>query len=382
MQHRYDVIVIGLGAMGSAAAYHLAAGAARGRRQRVLGLDAFGRGHKRGSSHGTSRIIREAYYESPEYVPLVQRAYTLWRELEAASGRRLLTITGGLNIGAPESEFVRGSRASAIAHALPYEELTPAEVAARFPGFRLPESLMAIYEPHAGWLQPEECVFAHLDLAARHGATIRHDEPARRWRADGDGVQVETDAGVYAADRLVITAGPWTSEVLASLGLPLAVVRIVNAHFAPAVPERFAPDRCPVYLLDVPEGNYYGFPALPGEGLKIGRHETGEPCTPATIRRTVDDAEVAMLRRVLDTYLPGAAGDVRHTLTCMYTNTPDRHFILDHHPQYANVVYGCGFSGHGFKFASVIGEIMADLATQGTTHHDIAFLAASRFGVR
>jgi sarcosine oxidase len=370
----FDVIVLGLGAMGSATAYHLARNG-----HRVLGLDANARGHKNGSSHGTTRIIREAYFEAPEYVPLVQRAYALWRELEAESGRDLLMITGGLNIGTPESEFVSGARMSAQLHHLPYEELSNTEVAARFPGFRLPEGIVAIYEPNAGILDPEGCVFAHLDLAVRHGATIHHDEPARRWSAEGDGVRVETDRGTYTAARLVITAGPWASAVLADLGLPLRVQRIVNVHFAPTESELFVPERCPVYLMQVPEGDYYGFPALPGEGVKIGRHDIGEVCTPETIRRDIDPEEIAMLRDVLDRYLPGAAGEVLRTLTCMYTNTPDRHFVLDRHPMHDTVVYGCGFSGHGFKFASAIGEVMADLAMDGATRHDIAFLSAARF---
>jgi sarcosine oxidase len=374
MSAEFDVIVLGLGAMGSAAAYHLAR-----RGHRVLGLDANARGHTNGSSHGTTRIIREAYFEAPEYVPLVQRAYALWRDLEAESGRHLLTITGGLNIGTPESEFVGGARMSARLHHLPYEELSPVEVAGRFPGFRLPEGIVAIYEPNAGILDPEACVFAHLGLAARHGAAIHHNEPARRWSAAGDGVRVETDRAVYTAARLVITAGPWAGEVLADLGLPLRVQRIVNVHFAPTQPDLFAPERCPVYLMQVPEGDYYGFPALPGEGVKIGRHDIGEVCTPGTIRRDIDPEEIAMLRDVLDRYLPGAAGEVLRTLTCMYTNTPDRHFVLDRHPVHGSVVYGCGFSGHGFKFASAIGEVMAELAMDGTTRHDIAFLAAERF---
>lgn len=374
LETAFDVIVIGLGAMGSATAYHAARRGAR-----VLGLDAYPRGHKNGSSHGTTRIIREAYFEAPEYVPLVQRAYTLWRELEAESGRNLLTITGGLNIGAPDSAFVAGARMSAHLHHLPYEELSNRAGAERFPGFRLPEEMVAIYEQTAGILDPEACVFAHLDLATRHGAAIHHSEPVRRWSADGDGVRVETEHGVYTGARLVITAGPWTSEVLRDIGLPLRVQRIVNVHFAPTAPELFVPERCPIYLMQVPEGDYYGFPALPGEGVKIGRHEIGEVCTPETIRRDVDPDEIAMLRAVLDRYLPGAAGDVLWTLTCMYTNTPDRHFILDRHPVHDNVVYGCGFSGHGFKFASVIGEVMADLALGSTTRHDIGFLSAARF---
>jgi sarcosine oxidase len=215
-------------------------------------------------------------------------------------------------------------------------------------------------------------------VAARHGADLHHEEPVTRWSADGDGVRVETAQGSYQAGRLVIAAGPWTSEVLADLGLPLEVERIVNAHFEPSRPELFGPDACPIYLLDVPEGNYYGFPSLPEQGLKFGRHK-GESCTPRTIRRVVGDDEVALLRNVLDRYLPGASGTLQWTITCMYTNTPDRHFIIDRHPRYPAVVYACGFSGHGFKFASVIGEVLADLATEGATRHDVGFLSAQRF---
>ncbi|HET8630126.1 MAG TPA: N-methyl-L-tryptophan oxidase [Thermomicrobiales bacterium] len=374
MESTYDAIVLGLGAMGSAAVYHLAR---RGRR--VLGLDAQPRGHALGSSHGRSRIIREAYFEAPEYVPLVRRAYDLWRALEAESGRHLLTVVGGLNIGRPESETVAGALASARQHDLPYEELTPAAVAARFPGFRLAGDLVAVYEPNAGFLDPEACVGTHLDLAARHGAVLRHGEAALRWAADGAGVRVETADATYTADCLVIAAGPWAGEVLAGLDLPLEVWRIVNVHFAPAAPERFAPERCPIYIFEVPEGQYYGFPALPGQGLKFGRHDAGEVCTPHTIRRDVDATEVDALRAVLDRYLPGAAGPVLWTLTCMYTNTPDRHFVLDRHPAHPQVVYGCGFSGHGFKFASAIGEVLADLALDGATRHPIGFLGAGRF---
>ncbi|HWE62966.1 MAG TPA: N-methyl-L-tryptophan oxidase [Chloroflexota bacterium] len=370
----YDVIVLGLGAMGSAAAAHLAR---RGRR--VLGLDAYARGHANGSSHGRSRIIREAYYEAPEYVPLVQRAYALWRALEEETGRDLLTITGGLNLGRPAGELVRGAVHSAQVHGLPYEQLTAAEVTGRFPGFRVPETMVAVYEPHAGFLQPEQCVAAHLDVALRHGAELQHETPVVHWSANGDGVRVETARDSYQAARLVITAGPWASEHLANLGLPLQVERIVNVHFEPTRPDLFARERCPIYIWEAPEGSYYGFPALPDQGLKFGRHEGGEICTPQTIRRTVDEGEVAALRRVLDTYMPGAAGAVKWTLTCMYTNTPDRHFILDSHPAYPQVVYGCGFSGHGFKFSSAIGEVLADLALAGTTRHDIGFLSARRF---
>ncbi len=370
----YDAIVLGLGGMGSATAYHLAR---RGRR--VLGLDAHPRGHSQGSSHGRTRIIRQAYFEASEYVPLVKRAYALWCELEAESGESLLTITGGLNLGSPDGAHVQGTLASARLHGLQCEYLTAADVRRRFPGFRPAEDLVGVLEPNAGYLRPEACVGAHLDLAARHGAELHHAEPARAVAPDGEGVRVQTDSATYIADRLVITAGPWAGEVLGDAAPPLEVRRQVNVHFEPTRPELFAPDRCPVYIWELPEGIYFGFPALPGEGLKFGRHDVGEVCTPHTVRREVEAEEIEALRPVLDRYMPGASGEVSSTLTCLYTLTPDRHFVLDRHPTRPQIAYGCGFSGHGFKFASVIGEILTGLALEGHTDHPIGFLSAARF---
>ena len=370
----WDVIVVGLGAMGSATTAMLARQGAR-----VLGLEAFEPLHTRGSSHGRSRIIREAYFESPEYVPLVRRAYELWRELEEISGRRLLRITGGLNIGRPESAFVSGALESARRHGIPHEVLDAASAARRFPALRLPEDFVAVYESNAGVLDPEACIEAFQSVARGRGAVLRFNEPARHWAVEGSSVVVESDGGIERADRLVLTPGPWAPEVLSGLPVPLEVQRVVNVHFAPSQPAHFEADRLPVYLLDVPEGDYYGFPALPGQGIKFGRHDAGEACTPETIRREVSGEEVASLQAVLNRYLPGAADRVLWTLTCMYTMTPDAHFVIDRHPEWPQVVIGCGFSGHGFKFASVVGEILADLALEGRTRHPIDFLSLRRF---
>jgi sarcosine oxidase len=373
----WDVIVVGLGAMGSATVAMLARRGAR-----VLGLEAFEALHTRGSSHGRSRIIREAYFESPEYVPLVRRAYEVWRELEEISGRQLLRITGGLNVGRPESAFVSGALESARRHGIPHEVLDAAAAARRFPALRLPEDFVAIYEPNAGVLDPEACIEAFQSVARGAGAVLRFNEPARRWAVERDSVVVETDTGIERADRLVLTPGPWAPQVLVGLTVPLEVQRVVNVHFTPDDAARFEADRLPVYLLDVPEGDYYGFPALPGQGIKFGRHDAGEPCTPETIRREVSREEVAALQAVLNRYLPGAASRVLWTLTCMYTMTPDAHFVIDRHPEWPQVVIGCGFSGHGFKFASVVGETLADLALEGSTRHPIGFLSLRRFGGR
>jgi sarcosine oxidase len=370
----YDSIVIGLGGMGSAAAAHLARRGAR-----VLGIDQFERCHDRGSSHGQSRIIRESYYEAPEYVPLLFRAYELWRELEQESGQALLTITGGLNMGTPTCEFVAGALASARQHGLAHEYLTATEINARFPAYRVPENIVAVYEPNAGILQPEACVVAHLDLAARHGAELTHGVPVRRWHKYGAAYRVETDRAVYTAESVVVTAGPWASSLLSDLGLPLEVWRVVNAHFQMDRAGDFDVGRCPVYLWQVPEGDYYGFPALPGQGVKFGRHDLADVTTADTIRRSIDDSEVEALRSVLNAYMPGAGGALIKSLTCMYTITPDRHFVIDRHPEHDRVAIGCGFSGHGYKFASVVGELLADLALDGRTRHSIDFLSARRF---
>ncbi|HYP18673.1 MAG TPA: N-methyl-L-tryptophan oxidase [Chloroflexia bacterium] len=371
----YDLIVIGLGAMGSATAYHAAS-----RGHRVLGLDAYQRNHANGSSHGRSRIIRESYAEGPEYVPLVQRAYKLWRDLEEESSRSLLTIIGGVYIGSPDTEIVRGVLRSAETHGLACDYLSAAELMSRFPGFRVPEDMVAVYEANGGVLDAEACVGVHLDLAARHGAELRYGEPVLRWAADGSGVRVETAAGSYTGERLVIAAGPWIGGLLADLPLPLAVWRVYNTFFEPTRPE-FEVGRCPFYLLEVPEGTYYGLPSLPGQGLKAGRHDAGEVSTPQNVRRTVEVSEVEAIRSVLERYMPGAAGALKATTTCVYTVTPDADFVIDRHPEHPQVVYASPCSGHGFKFSSAIGEVLCDLALEGTSAFDVAVFSAERFGI-
>lgn len=374
-QKRFDVIVVGLGAMGSAASYHLAR-----KGFSVLGLDGFQPGHDRGSFHGQSRIIRKAYLEGSGYVPLVLRAYDLWHELEAETGEDLLTITGGLMVGAPESSAVTGALESARTHGLPHELLTATEIRSRFPGLQPPDDLAAVYESDAGSLNPEACVSAHLRGAFARGATLQFGERVHDWSFDGDGVRVVTDQGTYVGDRLVLTPGAWAPQLLAGLGLPLEVWRTFVVHFSPLDAAAYAPPTCPVYIWEVPEGVYYGFPALPGQGVKVGRHDTGEVTTADTVRREITDEDITMIRTFVERYMPGAAGPVDRAVTCMYTNTPDRHFLIDVHPESDRVVYACGFSGHGFKFSSAVGEAVAELATSGRSDIDVTFLSSSRFG--
>ncbi|HUP27786.1 MAG TPA: FAD-dependent oxidoreductase, partial [Chloroflexia bacterium] len=249
--------------------------------------------------------------------------------------------------------------------------------ASRFPGFRVPESMVGVYEENGGVLDADACIGAHLDMALRHGADLRHNEPALGWTADGAGVTVKTAQGSYSASALIVAVGPWTPGILPDLALPLTVWRVANAFFEPSRPE-FQVGRCPFYLLEVPEGTYYGLPELPGQGLKAGRHDTGEACTPETARREVSAAEVEDLKRVLDVYMPGAGGKLKGTLTCLYTMTPDEDFIIDRHPQHRQVVYASACSGHGFKFSSAIGEVLSGMALSDYAGYGRGVFEASR----
>lgn len=372
---RFDAIVLGLGAMGSAAAYHLAR---RGRR--VLGLEQFTAAHDRGSSHGRSRIIREAYFEHPDYVPLIQRAYELWEVLQREGGSRLFLPTGGIMIGPEDGILVRGALASARTHALPHDLLEGREIHRRYPAFTVEDGTVAVWEPRAGVLFPEPCVLAHLRGATRSGAALHMEERVLTWQARDGHVEVRTDRATYTGDHLVVTAGPWAGTALADLGLPLAVERNVMYWFQPPDPTPFLPDRLPVYIYEYQRDAFiYGFPQLRRDGVKVAHHHSGELCTPETIRREVAPEEVARMRGILARTLPRLGGDLLATATCMYTNTPDGHFIIDRHPHHPEVTIACGFSGHGFKFASVVGEVLAELADDGHTRHPIALFRLGRF---
>jgi sarcosine oxidase len=375
-QH-FDVVVVGLGGMGSAAAAHLAR---RGRR--VLGLEQFGAAHDRGSSHGDSRIYRQAYFEHPDYVPLLLRAFDLWHDLRAETGVELLTVTGGLMIGPPQSRTVAGSRASAEQWGLDHDVLDAAEVHARFPAFTPAPDEIALYEDNAGFVRPEATVTAHLGLAADAGADLRFGQTVVGWTATGDGVDVTTTDDTFRADRLILSAGAWAARVVADLGMPLEVERHVQMWFRPLPGSGpFEGPRFPIYILDSPEGQQaYGFPQAgpASEGVKAAFFRNGTPADPDHLRRTVDPAEAVPLRAFLSIRLPGLPGDLVRAVPCMYTITPDEHFVLGLHPAHPNVAVAAGFSGHGFKFVPVIGEILADLAGSGGTPYDIGLFDPDR----
>lgn len=366
----YNAIVVGLGAMGSATLYHLAQ-----RGWRVLGLEQFAPGHKRGSSHGDSRIIRETYFEHPLYVPLVQRAHELWRELEERSGSSLMTITGGIMIGPPAGSVVPGTLRSAAEHGLPYEVLTPVEVRERFPAFRLAEGLVAVFDPRGGFLDPEACNRAHITVARDAGAEARFDEPALDWIPDGSGVRVTTASDTYTADHMVLTGGAWNSELLPDLVLPLTIERQAVFWLEPELDASdYDPARFPIYAYEYRPGSIcYGFPRLP-RGVKASVMHDGETVLyPDEVDRTVAESEVNPLRVALRPILPALSeAPVRESDVCLFTNTPDHDFIIDFHPLCPQVLISSPCSGHGFKFSSAIGEIQAELLTMGKTKFDLS----------
>ncbi len=371
----FDVIILGLGAMGSAAAYHFAK-----RGLRVLGLDRFAPPHSLGSSHGESRIIREAYYEHPLYVPLVQRAYELWAELEQQTRQQLFLQTGGLMIGPENGSLVAGALLSARTHQLAHELLAAREIRRRYPAFHLPEEMAAVWEPRAGVLFPEKCIAAHLHMAQRHGAQLHGEETAQAWQKEGSAILVTTNKGKYAARKLVVSAGAWLPEFMHELALPLHCTRQPLFWFAPrAHAECFSSQNFPIYILEhEPQRYFYGFPNL-GAGCKAAIHHEGEATEAEHVRREVGTNEVLSLRRLLESFIPNANGALLKTAVCMYTNTPDAHFLLDFHPHDHDVLIVSPCSGHGFKFSSAIGELIAELLMHGETRFDLAPFRLRRF---
>jgi sarcosine oxidase len=373
---RYDAIVLGIGGMGSAAAWHLAK---RGRR--VLGLEQFSIPHELGSSHGVTRIIRLAYSEHPAYVPLLRRAYELWREMEQRAGERLLFVTGGLDIGSAASETIGGSLRSCREHGLAHEELDAGKVARRFPGYRLPRELMAVYQPDGGFVLPERSIVVHTAAAREMGAEIHEQEPALEWRPEGAGVAVRSGRDTYHADRLVITAGPWASKCVPLLERLAIPERQVLIWTRPLRAERFEVSAFPIFNMETERGRYYGFPVYGVPGFKLGKyHHRRERTDPDRVDREFHPEDEEVLREALVRYFPDANGETLAMKTCLFTNSPDEHFILDRHPEFPQVAIAAGFSGHGFKFAPVIGEIMADFALEGgCAHWDLGLFGLKRF---
>lgn len=375
--NRFNTIVIGVGTMGSAACYYLAR-----RGQRVLGLERFDIPHDMGAHHGFTRIIRLPYYEHPSYVMLLKRSYELWRDIQGRYGQQLLYTNGSLDIGPADSWVFKGALRSAMEYELEHKVLTGLELAQRFPGYQLPHDIMALYQPEGGFLVPEQCVLGYVFESMKYGAEIHGREPVLHWEPlpRGEGVSVHTERAVYEADSLVITAGAWNDSMLGFLRGLAVPERQALGWFQPLRPEYFTHDTFPVFNLLVDEGRYYGFPVHGIPGFKIGKyHHLEERGSADELSREVTPRDEEILRECVARYFPMAAGPLMTLKACLFTNAPDGHFLIDLHPDYPQVSYASACSGHGFKFGSVIGEILADLAQYRQTRHNIELFTHDRF---
>ncbi|MBL8830380.1 MAG: N-methyl-L-tryptophan oxidase [Planctomycetaceae bacterium] len=374
--HHYDCIVLGVGAVGSGALWHLAR-----RGLRVLGLDRFPPGHDRGSSHGATRMIRQAYFEHPDYVPLVLRAYDQWRELERAATRSLYVETGLVQIGPPDGEVVPGVLASAASHGLDVEALSPADLAKRFPTFRVPSGMTGVFERRAGFLRVEDSIVTLVQQALSAGAQLHCGESVVSWTTEGHSVVVRTDHDTYHAGHLIIAAGAWSAQVLNSLGLPLVVRRKPQYWYHTTADHTRLEHGCPAWLYETGDGIFYGFPQIDSRGMKLAEHSGGSPVAdPLRVDRQIDRADQARVERFVAEHLTGVSATLGHHAVCMYTISPDHHFYVDRHPEHDHVAFAAGLSGHGFKFAPVLGEAVVELALEGRSTLPVGFLATSRPG--
>lgn len=369
----WDVIVVGLGGVGSAAACHLAMSG-----NRVLGIDQFAPTHDRGSSHGKTRVIRQAYFEDPAYVPLLKRAYALWDELEQIAGERLFYRTGLVELGPTNGVVIPGVLRSAREHDLEVEELSVAELTRRWPGIGGHQDWQVVIERNAGFLRVEACVQAHLRTAHQYGASCLHGAKVDGWEVDGEGVSVFIDQSVERADRLVLAGGPWSSQLMSQLGLKLQVLRKHQYWFDPKVAGFELDDGFPCFFHETPEGYFYGFPSIDGSGVKVARHSGGTPVDQPSEGHADDPHDRTMVDRFVAEFLPGVGEKLVDQAGCYYTVTADEHFVIDRHPEHPQVTIVAGLSGHGFKFTSVLGEIAAQLSSDQATAHEIELFAIDR----
>jgi sarcosine oxidase len=370
-----EVLVAGVGGCGASALYQLAR-----RGVRAIGIDRFEPGHDRGSSHGDTRVIRQAYFEHPDYVPLLRRAYDLWKEIEQDGDTRLLELCGLLLLGPPDGEILGGARLAAERHGAALEALERGEVALRFPAFEVPEGFDTAWEPQGGYLRVEECVRTYARRAVQLGAELRTGESIRGWRADARGVRVETDHEVYEAERLVLCPGAWAPALLPGVAprAGLRVLRKVLLWYPRRSAQRAVPET--TFFAELPYGGFYGFPCLDGRTVKLAEHTGGDEVDdPLRLDRELYAVDSAGPERFIAEVLPTLAPQPVHHAVCMYTMTSDAHFVVDRHPEHGNVVLAAGFSGHGFKFMSALGAILCELALDGHTPSPIDFLSLARF---
>ncbi|MCD6070476.1 MAG: N-methyltryptophan oxidase [Microvirga sp.] len=374
----FDAAVIGLGAMGSAALFNLAR-----QGHRVIGIEQFEPGHDKGSSHGESRIIRLSYFEHPSYVPLARRALEKWRDLEALSGETILTVTGVLEAGYPGASIVSGSLEAARQHDLTHDVLCASDITRRFPGFKVPSNWTGLFQPEGGLLRPELAIRTFVQQAEHHGAETRMNTRVLGIEPFGAGIRVRTDAEVIEAGSVIVATGAWIGDFAPELKPHLKITRQVLGWFSPLEPSLFKPDCCPVFLLESEEDACYGFPDFAGTGVKTASHREGLALPSAEdLVQDGSPADEAQIRRMLELAMPDANGPLRQMRACMYTRTPDDDFVIDLSPVDPRIVLASPCSGHGFKFASVIGEVLADLALGRASANDISRFQFRRFGSR
>jgi sarcosine oxidase len=372
----FDVIVLGLGAHGSSAAYHLSKNDIK-----VCGIDKFVPPHVFGSSHGESRIIRQAYHESPMYVPLVKDAYTLWNTLENISGKKLLLKTGGLILGNENGMVIKGARLSAETHNVPYEYLNSKEIAKRFPALKPTEDTVAVVEQSAGILFPEKCIKTNLELANKNGARLLFGEAVQSIKQKNNHVEIVTGKNIFQTEKLIVSVGAWLNDLLPELKLPLNIKRQVLFWFRnenKQMQQFIEPEQLPIFIWEYSSPHiFYGFPDL-GSGIKIAPHHEGQSIHPDLLSKEVYEDEIKQMKNILDKYFNA---DTRFSSSdvCMYTNTPDEHFIVDYYPSNKNIIMASPCSGHGFKFSSAIGKMLCDMALEKQLSFDISPFSINRF---
>ena len=376
MEYEYDVIVVGGGSMGVAAAYYLAKA-----NQRVAVIDRETVPNEKGSHHGQTRMLRFGYSEGQSYVPLVKCAYELWRELEQESKRTLYIQSGALLMGREGSNFIDEVLHSSTTHDLPHEVLTSEEIMTRWPEIKLTKEYMGVLDTLAGFLLSEECVRAYKELAQKHGAVFFENELVLDVDAKNDEVSVTSATHNFRAKKLIVTAGAWTHELLPQINMPIEPIRKTFAWFKPKRENLYNDSQFPCVVFDTSFGLYYGFPDYKGAGFKLGRHDGGQLTTPDQLNRTFGayEEDESELRLLLDAYLPQASGELIRGGVCIYDQSPDEHFIVDWHPDHPHIMFAGGFSGHGFKFASVIGKLLSQMALEQPLLHPIDLFKLSRF---
>lgn len=367
----FDVLVVGCGGVGSAALYSLAS-----RGLKVAGIDRYSPPHVFGSSHGQTRAIRKAYFEHPDYVPLLHSAYELWKNLEQESQEKLLHLVGVLEAGPADGVLIEGVRNSAKQHDLLVDTLSPEEARKQFPGLWLDESFDCVFESDAGYLLVEQCISSYLQLARLRGAQLLTNTTVHEWSASSSGVEVSTSAGTLHCGSLVLAGGPWSADLVGDItGASLQLKKKHMYWFANDNKQYLASCGFPVFAIELSQDRiYYGFPQIDADGVKLAEHTGGEPANSPDELRPYDDPDADRTAQFRKTHLPNMTGDVKRHEACLYTLSHDENFYLDTHPLHANVAFVSGLSGHGFKFAPVLGEALSDLVTKGITHHNTDFL--------